>query len=115
MPHIGRHLPLLNTYKVLALLKLCLDHGAPSTSCSALTDRRSMRAGDLLRVMPKNTGGNPNLTGPQEVPVVKSPDTLNKLGISKNDSSAWQKLAVIPEPELKNGWCSFKVDTMCPL
>jgi hypothetical protein len=40
--------------------------------------------------MPKAKGGNPNLpTGNKQEPV----DTLADLGISKRQSSAWQKLA----------------------
>lgn len=56
------------------------------------------RAGELLREMPKN--GGTRLGGDKVLP----PDdtaTLADLGISKHESSRWQKLAEIPEPDFE--------------
>lgn len=52
--------------------------------------RAERRAGKLLEEMPKAKGGNPNLpTGSKKEPV----DTLADLGITKKQSSEWQKLS----------------------
>jgi hypothetical protein len=65
--------------------------------------RAERRAGELLKVMPKNVGTKGQLKGkssgaPKKVgPEDKTP-TLEKLGITYNDSSTWQKLAEMPEP-----------------
>ena len=54
--------------------------------------RAERRAGELLAEMAKAKGGNPNLpTGNKVEPV----DTLSDIGISKRQSSRWQKLAEI--------------------
>jgi len=56
--------------------------------------RAERRAGELLREMEKHPGGNPNLS-PHN-------DRLKRLrdsGVSRDQSSDWQKLASIPEPE----------------
>jgi hypothetical protein len=62
--------------------------------------------GVLLKVMPKAKGarGNP---GGRGAPIERSndataqPETLEKLGITKDQSSQWQKLAEIPEAEFE--------------
>lgn len=69
--------------------------------------RAERRAGELLKKMPKNVGvkgtkkSSATISGPQKVPVMDETPTLEHLGISKNDSSTWQKLAAIPEPEFE--------------
>lgn len=67
--------------------------------------RAERRAGELLQAMPKNSGQQtqfkPKTGGPKKVPPSREPLTLSDLGISKNDSSTWQKLAAIPEPEFE--------------
>jgi hypothetical protein len=62
--------------------------------------RASQRAGELIAQMPKAKGGQPyqkSSTGRQERPV----DTLEELGISKDQSSQWQQLAGIAPEELE--------------
>lgn len=64
--------------------------------------RAERRAGELLRDMEKAKGaqGNP---GGRGAPIVQSsdataqPKTLSDLGISKQQSSNWQRLAAVPE------------------
>lgn len=69
--------------------------------------RAERRVGELLKEMPKNVGvkgtkkSSATISGPQKVPVMDETPTLEHLGISKNDSSTWQKLAAIPEPEFE--------------
>lgn len=67
--------------------------------------RAERRCGELLRESPKNPGakGNPKGRGGK---IVRSNDktaqpTLGELGISKQQSSDWQKLAAIPEKEFE--------------
>ncbi len=63
--------------------------------------RAERRAGELLKAMPKNVGGNPQLTGSKKEPLGKSKQetpTLAQHGISKKESMTWQKLADIPAP-----------------
>jgi hypothetical protein len=66
--------------------------------------RAERRAGELLREMEKNQGGKPETVNPKPV---ASPDRLDKaptlrsLGVTKQQSSDWQKLAKIPEKEFE--------------
>jgi len=60
--------------------------------------RAERRAGELLAQMPKHAGELRR--GTQKGPREKT-STLAALGISKNESSTWQKLAKIPEPEFE--------------
>jgi len=58
--------------------------------------RAERRAGQLLEGTEKSKGGNPNLSsGKDRLPTLKS------LGITRNQSSSWQKLAAIPEAEFE--------------
>lgn len=62
--------------------------------------RAERRAGELLREMEKNPGGQPAHKGPTGLP--KAPvgrPTLKELRISKKQSSTWQSLAAAPEGE----------------
>jgi len=54
------------------------------------------RAGELLREAPKNAGGL--LRGSETRPRDNTP-TLDDLGVTKHESSRWQQLAEIPEPD----------------
>lgn len=58
--------------------------------------RAGRRAGELLKAMPMNTGGNPKLTGSKKEPVGKQPPTLAQQRISKKESMIWQQVAEIP-------------------
>jgi hypothetical protein len=54
----------------------------------------------MLREMEKNRGGNPDQIAKSNLSIAttgsKSP-TLPELGITRDNSSRWQKLAAIPE------------------
>lgn len=62
--------------------------------------RAERRAGELLRETPKNKGGgdvrNHRYNG------VTGEKTLSEIGISKDQSSKWQKIASIPEEKFEN-------------
>jgi hypothetical protein len=60
--------------------------------------RAERRAGELLREMPKHTGAKG--IGPIAVPKSdrNAPPTLTALGISKTQSSLWQRVAALPGP-----------------
>jgi len=59
--------------------------------------RAERKCGELLKDREMNKGGgDQNSTGTLKVPVL-SPKSLKEIGISKNNSSAWQRLADIPE------------------
>ncbi len=68
--------------------------------------RAERRAGELLKSMDKNTGTKGQLIGPgiiggnTTLPPIKPPP-LDDLGISKMQSSRWQQIAEIPEPEFE--------------
>lgn len=59
--------------------------------------RAERRAGELLREMERNVGGNPNML--QDVTGL--PPTLSDLGISRFQSSRWQKEAGVPEEDFE--------------
>jgi hypothetical protein len=66
--------------------------------------RTERRAGELLREMEKangaDYGGRPKLDGSRELPF-NPPPTLAELGITKTQSSKWQKLAALPEDKFE--------------
>ena len=66
--------------------------------CAAIKLRAERKAGEMLAVMDKNKGGNPN----QLQPATSSPLTLAELGIEKTASHRWQKVAEIPEQEFED-------------
>jgi hypothetical protein len=59
--------------------------------------RAERRLGDLLKAMPKNEGGRPTKTGTSEEPV----STLGEIGITKKQSSVWQRIAALAEEEFE--------------
>ena len=68
--------------------------------------RAERRAGQMLAEMPKAKGGNPNLpTSNTMVPVEK---TLSDIGITKNESSRWQKLAAVTDTQFEEAVASAK-------
>jgi hypothetical protein len=75
--------------------------------------RAERKAGELLHAMEKATGarGNP---GGQGAPIVRSPDTtaqktLADLGVSKQQSSDWQRLADVPKAEFETSLASLEM------
>jgi hypothetical protein len=70
--------------------------------------RAERRASELLAVMEKHLGGRPLLDEDSEITghpgVTGFLPTSSELGISKNHSSLWQKLAKVPEGEVKVLW-----------
>jgi N6-adenosine-specific RNA methylase IME4 len=58
--------------------------------------RAERRLGEMLDEMDKAKGGRPEITGNRVLPVIESP-TLSDIGISKMQSSRWQRAAKIPE------------------
>ena len=59
--------------------------------------RAERKAGELLREREKHAGGRPEKTGQSERPVSET-RKLRDLGISKPQSSDWQRLASVPAP-----------------
>ena len=55
--------------------------------------RAERRAGQLLMEMEKNKGGLPGRTGLKSRSVLDTAPKLRDIGVSKNQSSRWQKLA----------------------
>ena len=54
-----------------------------------------IKAGELLRAMDKNPGARAGKTRSHDATAI--PDTLDGLGITKSDSSRWQRIASVPE------------------
>jgi hypothetical protein len=63
--------------------------------------RAERRAGELLADAPKHEGGRPEKTGSRPQPVSSPPPTLDELGVTKTQSSKWQKLAALPEDKFE--------------
>lgn len=65
--------------------------------------RAARRAGEVLREMTKHPGGNPNLSPP-----TTGWARLTDMGITRDQSSRWQRMAVVPAPEFEervaDGW-----------
>jgi hypothetical protein len=61
--------------------------------CAEIRLRAERRAGELLVAMDKAKGGRPSKTGAATEPV----STIADLGITKKQSSTWQRLADVPE------------------
>ena len=61
--------------------------------------RMPRRAGELLKAMEKANGGDAQRT--RYGKSTESPKTLAELGISKQQSSDWQRLAAAPEREFE--------------
>lgn len=62
--------------------------------------RAERRAGQLLRETEKAKGGRPTETGNTVLPV-SDRSTLDDLGVSKKQSSDWQKLATVPDNDFE--------------
>lgn len=69
--------------------------------------RAERRAGQMLAEMPKAKGGEHyKTTGNTIVPVVNK--TLADIGISKNESARWQKLAAVSEDQFEHAVAAAK-------
>jgi hypothetical protein len=55
--------------------------------------RAERRAGELLREMEKNKGAKPGKTGRKARPALDTRPKLADIGVTKTQSSRWQKLA----------------------
>jgi hypothetical protein len=62
--------------------------------------RAERKTGQLLSETPKAKGGNPNLNRSKPATGL-TPATLAKLGISKDQSADWQKLAKVPDEKFE--------------
>lgn len=70
--------------------------------------RAERRAGQMLAEMPKATGKSGQFTGGNTmVPPVKE-KTLADIGISKNESSRWQKLAAVTDKQFEHAVAAAK-------
>ena len=65
------------------------------TQATEIRMRAERRAGELLREMEKNKGAVPGKTGRKGQPVLDTKPKLADLGVSKTQSSRWQKLAAL--------------------
>ena len=63
--------------------------------------RAERRAGEILREMEKNKGGVPGKTGRKGRPVLDATPKLADLGVTKSQSSNWQRLAAIEADALE--------------
>lgn len=73
--------------------------------------RAERRAGQMLAEMPKAKGTQVkggNAGGPIVVPPVNESKTLADLGITKNESSRWQKLAGVSEEQFEHAVAAAK-------
>jgi hypothetical protein len=61
--------------------------------------RAEIRAGELLAEMTKNKGAVPGKTGRKTRPVLDTQPKLADIGVTKDQSSRWQKLAKMPKAE----------------
>jgi hypothetical protein len=66
--------------------------------CCEIRLRAERKAGELLRQMDKAKGGRPSEKTPS---VAEGVSTLRDLGISEKQSSQWQRLAAVPEPQFE--------------
>ena len=63
--------------------------------------RAERKTGELLAQMPKNQGAVKGKTSIKGKGVLDQTPTLKTLGVSFKESSTWQQLAKIPEPEFE--------------
>ena len=70
---------------------------------AAIARRAERRLGELLAEMPKAEGSknNGSFGGNASVPPAADAVTLRDLGITKNQSSAWQAIAAVPEDDFE--------------
>lgn len=74
--------------------------------------RAERKCGELLRNSNKPKGGRPSKNRSHDVTGFEnSAQTLSEIGISKNDSSRWQKLADMPEEHFETAVATAKEHT----
>lgn len=71
--------------------------------------RAERKAGEMLAAMPKSTGAMGSGSNQHEVrsPLGTAP-TLSELGITKNQSARWQKLAAVPQDQFEQAVAAAK-------
>jgi hypothetical protein len=69
--------------------------------CALIRVRAERKCGQMLRATPKAHGGRPVETCTNSEQVNDATKTLDDMGISRKQSSEWQKLAKVPEEEFE--------------
>jgi hypothetical protein len=70
--------------------------------------RAERRLGEMLKVMEKEKGGRPTKNQSLESTSFSTISTLQDIGITKNDSSKFQRLASIDEPSFETAVTNLK-------
>jgi len=83
----------METYARLAKDRELMEHA------TQIRVHAEIRAGELLREMTKNKGSVSGKTGRKARPVLDTAPKLADLGITKTQSSRWQKLAALSKDE----------------
>src|SRR5262245_22817124 len=85
----------MRMYAMQAKDRVLIDHA------TEIRLRAERRAGELLKDMDKNKGAVAGKTGVKARPVLDTKPKLSDLGIDKNQSSRWQKLAGISDDDFE--------------
>lgn len=70
--------------------------------------RAERRAGQMLAEMPKQDGGHAAKVKARSHDVTEVPKTLSEIGITKNESSRWQKLAAVSDQQFEHAVAAAK-------
>jgi len=70
--------------------------------------RAERRAGEMLAEMPKQDGGHAAKVKARSHDVTEVPKTLSEMGITKNESSRWQKLAAVSDEKFEEAVAAAK-------
>lgn len=70
--------------------------------------RAERRAGQMLAEMPKRDGGDAARVKARSHDVTEVPATLADLGVTKNESSRWQKLAAVTDEQFESAVAAAK-------
>lgn len=70
--------------------------------------RAERRAGQMLAEMPKRDGGDAAKLKARSHDVTEVPATLADLGVTKNESSRWQKLAAVTDEQFESAVAAAK-------